>query len=140
MGQFFAGENATTGTDPAAQGDPSFVLLPPVEQWRSNYTLLAAPGIKDNYLGLVIDSAKVASVQVDGVAVTGFATIAGTTFQAKNHPITVGTHTVDVIPKAGISPLPGAGVTVYGFDSYVSYRYTGGLDLGTIVTGINPGG
>ena len=52
--------------------------------------------------------------------------------------VTGGTHTVTVNPKAGITPAPGAGITVYGFDSYVSYGYTGGQDLATLVTGITP--
>ena len=62
--------------------------------------------------------------------------------------------------KAGTQPLPtlistlatplgapdasftedSGGVTVYGYDSYVSYGYTGGLDLQTIVSGVVPGG
>ena len=79
-----------------------------------------------------------AAVDVDGTAVTGFTAIAGTSYQVKNHPVSVGTHTITVTAKPGMAP--GAGVTVYGYDSYVSYGYTGGLDLGTIVTGINPGG
>lgn len=141
VAQFYPGQGQAgfLPTDPA-QGDPSFVLLPPAEQWRSQYTVLAAPGIRDNYLGLAIDTDKVASVLVDGVAVplTGFTAVGSTTYQVKNHPISVGTHTISITAKPG--KVPGAGITVYGYDSYVSYGYTGGLDLGTIVTGINPGG
>ncbi len=146
VGQFFAGEEATKGLDRPAQGDPSFVLLPPVEQWRSSYTVLTAPGTKDNYLGIVVDASKVKSVEVDGAAVpwANFVAItaspAGTDYRVVNHPAATGTHTITVVAKDGVSPLPGAGVTVYGFDSYVSYGYTGGLDLSTIVSGINPGG
>lgn len=139
VGQFFSGQNATTGTDVAQQGDPSFVLLPPIEQWRSSYTVLAAPGIKDNYLGVVFDGSKVLNVTVDGVVISGFTAI-GAAYMAKNHPISVGTHVVEVTPRPGVSGRSGAGVTVYGFDSYVSYGYTGGLDLQSIVSGINPGG
>ncbi|MDP2276550.1 MAG: IgGFc-binding protein [Archangium sp.] len=141
VAQFFPGQGNVSGapTDPQ-QGDPSMVLLPPVEQWRSRYTVLASTGLKDNYLGLTIDGTKVMNVKVDGVIVTGFATIAGTSFQTRNHPVTTGTHTIEVTPLAGQLTLPGAGVTVYGYDAYVSYGYTGGLDLTTIVTGINPGG
>src|SRR5688500_12349994 len=102
MAQFFAGQSATNGSDLADTGDPSFVLLPPVEQWRGNYTVLAATGIRDNYLGLVIDSSKAESVEVDGVKVTGFTSIAGTPFQVKNHPVSIGTHTIQVTPKAGV--------------------------------------
>lgn len=140
VAQFFPGQGSTAGFNPPAQGDPSFVLLPPAEQWRANYTVLAAPGIKDNYLAIAIDDSQVASVEVDGVAVSGFVSIAGSPYKVKNHPVPTGTHTINVAAKPGISPLPGAGVTVYGYDAFVSYGYTGGLDLGTIVTGIDPGG
>lgn len=149
VGQFFAGQDATVGSTRPATGDPSFVLLPPIEQWRGNYTVLTAPGIRDNYVGLVIDSTRVQSVTVDGTAVSGWAAIAGTSFQTVNSPVTNGTHVIAVLPKPVQPPLPdggvfngtpGAGVTVSGFDSYVSYGYTGGLDLQSIVTGINPGG
>ncbi|MFT3707749.1 MAG: IgGFc-binding protein [Archangium sp.] len=141
VAQFFSGQGNTTGapTDPQ-QGDPSMVLLPPIEQWRSRYTVLASTGYKDNYLGLTIDSGKVQTVRVDGATVTGFTTIPGTPFQGVNWPVTTGTHTIEVIPQANQQTLPGAGVTVHGYDAYVSYGYTGGLDLTTIVTGVTPGG
>lgn len=139
VAQMFAGQNATTGPRPD-QGDPSLVLLPPIEQWRSNYTVLTAPGIRDNYLGLVVDDARVSSVTVNGGTVTSWVPITGTSFKVANVPVPIGTHTIQVAAKPGQTTLPGAGVTVYGFDSYVSYGYTGGLDLSTIVSGINPGG
>jgi hypothetical protein len=141
VAQFLPGQGAVTGapTDPK-QGDPSMILLPPVEQWRSRYTVLASTGLEDNYLALTIDGTKVQSVSVDGVVVTGFNAIPGTTFLVKNHPVGTGTHTIQVTPRSGQTTLPGAGVTVYGYDAQVSYGYTGGLDLTTIVTGINPGG
>jgi hypothetical protein len=142
VAQLFAGQNATGGAVRPSQGDPSLILLPPVEQWRSQYTVLTAPGIRDNYLGLVIDESRVLEVRVNGVAVpaANFTAVGTSPFRVSNVPVPVGTHTILVVPRPGQSTLPGAGVTVYGFDSYVSYGYTGGLDLTTIVTGINPGG
>ncbi|MBL8939353.1 MAG: IgGFc-binding protein [Archangium sp.] len=144
VAQIFSSQNATSpvGTTRPAQGDPSLVLLPPIEQWRSQYTVLTAPGTSDNYLGLVIDSSRVQEVRVNGNAVqaSAFTAVGSTPFRVANVPVPVGTHTILVIPIPGQMTLPGAGVTVYGFDSYVSYGYTGGLDLTTIVTGINPGG
>jgi hypothetical protein len=74
------------------------------------------------------------------VPLNTFTKVTGTNYLVKNQPVTVGTHTLLVKPKPGLSAVPGAGVTVYGFDAYVSYGYTGGLDLSTIVTGVNPGG
>lgn len=143
VAQFFAGQGQVNSpplaTDPQ-QGDPSMVLLPPVEQWRSRYTVLASTGFKDNYLGLSLDTAKVAQVRVDGVAISGLTTIAGTTFATVNHPVGTGTHTIEIVPQPNQTSIPGAGVTVHGYDAQVSYGYTGGLDLTTIVTGVNPGG
>ncbi len=143
VAQFFPGEGDTPRrrTRPV-QGDPSLVLLPPVEQWRASYTVLSAPDIKDNYLSIAVDSTKVASVTVDGtsVALTTFTAVSGSSYVVRNYPVSSGVHTIDVVPKMGVNPLPGAGVTVLGYDSYVSYGYTGGLDLQTIVSGINPGG
>ncbi len=142
VGMFLAGQNATSGsgTSAPAQGDPSFILLPPVEQWRDSYTVLAGPGFRDNYVALAVDDTRVGEVRVDGTLVTSFTTIPGTTYKVANHPVTVGTHTVQILPRAGTMALPVGGVIVYGFDSFVSYGYTGGLDLGSIVTGIDPGG
>jgi hypothetical protein len=71
---------------------------------------------------------------------TNFTAVGSTPFKVANVSVPVGTHTILVVPVPGQATLPGAGVTVYGFDDYVSYGYTGGLDLTTIVTGINPGG
>lgn len=140
VAQIFAGQDATTGTTRPAQGDPSLVLLPPVEQWRASYTVLTAPGTRDNYLGIVIDGARVSAVRVDGVTVANWTNLASSTFRIANVPVLVGSHAIDVTPMPNQTSVPGAGVTVYGFDQYVSYGYTGGLDLTTIVTGINPGG
>lgn len=142
VAQIFAGQDATAGTTRPVQGDPSLVLLPPVEQWRTSYTVLTAPGTRDNYLGIVIDGARVATVRVDGnvVPMASFAAIANSTYKVANVPVQVGSHAIAVEPVPNQTSLPGAGVTVYGFDSYVSYGYTGGLDLTTIVTGVNPGG
>lgn len=143
VAQFLPGQGQVTGapTDPQ-QGDPSMILLPPIEQWRTEYTVLASTGLKDNYLGLAIDGARVQEVRVDGTVVplTAFAPIPNTSFRVRNHPVSTGTHTVRVTPLPGQTTLPGAGVTVYGYDAQVSYGYTGGLDLTTIVTGVNPGG
>lgn len=140
VAQVFAGQNATAGSVRPAQGDPSLVLLPPIEQWRARYTVLSSPGTRDNYLGIVIDGARVSQVLVDGVVASGFINIANSTFRVANVPVAVGNHTIEVRPMPNQTQLPGAGVTVYGFDSYVSYGYTGGLDLTTIVTGVTPGG
>lgn len=141
LAQLFPGQGHTSGGP--EQGDPSIILLPPAEQWRSEYTVQAAPGLRDNYLGIVFDEANTSGIEVDGMAIpaSSFITVPGTTtYKAINHPVSVGVHTIRALPKTGANAVPKAGVTVYGFDVFVSYGYTGGLDLNNIVTGINPGG
>ncbi|MBX5482976.1 MAG: IgGFc-binding protein [Myxococcaceae bacterium] len=140
VAQIFAGQDATSGG--AFQGDPSLILLPPVEQWRSEYTVQSAPGLNDNFLAISIDSTRVDSVSVDGVPIpmASFQQVGTTNFFTVNKDVSVGVHTISVTPKSGQVQLPGAGVVVYGYDQYVSYGYTGGLDLGAIVSGIDPGG
>ncbi|MBL8957820.1 MAG: IgGFc-binding protein [Myxococcaceae bacterium] len=145
---FLPGQGPTSSG--VAEGDPSMILLPPIQQWRTNYTVLAGRDFVSNYLGIAVDNTRVLRVEVDGVPVTGLTNaIAGTNYVVKNHAVTGGTHTINVIPRSpqpmqpdggAYTSLPGAGITVYGYDSYVSYGYTGGLDLQSIVTGINPGG
>jgi hypothetical protein len=149
LAQYFVSESAT-GSD--TEGDPSLVLAPPVEQWRSNYSVLAPNTYLHNYLNLTIDGVNAGAcqtcgqVKVDGVVVPAseWTNIPNTTFFAAVHPLCgsaqaacTGSHKIDT----GTNGVPGAavGVVVYGYDSYVSYGYTGGLDLQTI-TVIQPGG
>jgi hypothetical protein len=137
VAQFESGEDATISEDPtqpfnlsfhAAEGDPDMILLPPVEQWKGNYTLLSAPGFKDNYLGIVIDMSNTSGVKVDGVQVSNLSQIPGTNYFAANVSVSNGTHLVQAM--TGTSTVgPYAGVIVYGYDQYCSYGYTGGLDL-----------
>jgi hypothetical protein len=111
-----------------SEGDPAMIMLPPEEQWRSSYQLLAAPGFTSNYLALVMDQSTAASVDVDGVRVTGFMAIAGTNYAVANVPVANGGHSIRVHPVWNNQPGT-AGVTVYGYDYYTAYGYTGGLDL-----------
>lgn len=141
-GLFKGGTVSGQGTQPSEFG---FVVsnhssLDGVAWATSPWPVLSATDIKDNYLGLTIDDAKVLTVQVDGnpVAAGSFSALVGTTYKAANLPVAAGVHTVVVTPKTGVTSGVGAGVTVYGFDNYVSYGYTGGLDLATIVSGISP--
>ena len=62
--------------------------------------------------------------ELDGAAVTGFATIGGTGYAVKHVLLSNagnGNHTL--VSDTAI------GVTVYGYGQYTSYWYPGGLDL-----------
>ncbi|MGC4115035.1 MAG: IgGFc-binding protein [Myxococcales bacterium] len=122
LSQYFTGEGANTG---AIEGDPSLVLVPPVEQWRKSYNLLASPTFVHNYLSLVTRSAA-PQIQIDGKAIATFSptqeTIGGSSpYYVFKVPVTGGSHLVTAQADLG--------ATVYGYDSYVSYGYTGGLSF-----------
>jgi hypothetical protein len=133
-------------------GDPSLRLLPSIEQWRSDYVLLTP----DKYVFdfLVITAPFGAEVFVDGLPVDGRVCETGpadglTDSERKQNPPFVSYRCQlsfpvvlpDATPPNNV--LPGRqddgvhrvqsdypiAVLVYGFDSYVSYAYTGGTEL-----------
>jgi hypothetical protein len=132
LSQYFTGEEANSGS---AEGDPSLVLTPPIEQWRTSYNVLTAPTLVHNYLSLVTQSAT-PGIFIDGLALNS-ANFPGMDSRAIN-----GQFPVYVVPVKGgahqIKSTAKVGVTIYGYDSYVSYGYTGGLDL-VQITQIIPG-
>jgi PKD repeat protein len=107
--------------------DPFMVVIPPFEQYFTSY-VVAAPdsGFRDNFLNLVVPSDGVSSVTLDGQPIEGssFRAIPGSGYSAAGVRVEPGTHRVK-------SALP-VGVTVYGFDDYDSYGYTGGAGAGAI--------
>jgi hypothetical protein len=138
VGQFFAGQDATTGTTRTVQGDPSFISLPAVEQWRASTSVVSPPGFRDSYLSLSIDDTVVESVRVDGVLVTSFVTMAGASYKVATVPVGPGLHRVEATPRTGVSSRAGVGVTVYAFDQYVSYGYAGPTDLAVLTPALGP--
>ncbi len=100
-------------------GDPSMALAIPTEQFRSSYVFLAPETYNDSLMNLIAPSG--ATVVLDGELVSGFSPIEGTTMSRTARPIRGGVHTIE-----GTAPF---GILVYGFGSYTSYFYPGGLDL-----------
>ena len=90
--QFFPGQGAS-GTG-AGQGDPSMTVLTPAEQYVPGGTFATPPGVTDASVQLTWDSAAVTSVFVDGVPVTAFEGIGGSTFRLANLAVSNGTHVV----------------------------------------------
>ncbi|MGC4114658.1 MAG: IgGFc-binding protein [Myxococcales bacterium] len=129
LSQFFTGEAANVGS---VEGDPSIILTPPVEQWRTSYNVLTSPTLVHNYLSLVTQSAT-PGIRIDGKDVSTF---------GPTQEFITGGFAVFKVPVAGgahsITSKAKVGVTIYGYDSYVSYGYTGGLDL-LRITQIVPG-
>ena len=104
--------------------DPFMMLISPTEQFQPSYTVTtpaASPVAFTNYLSVVAQSADTASCRVDGASVTTFQAIVGTTYSGAKVPVAIGTHNL-----ACSSPFA---TYTYGFASYDSYGYPGGLGI-----------
>ncbi len=119
VGQDYAGIS-TGGTE--GNGDPAFSLAIPTEQFRTDYDFLAPLTYIISYVNITAPSG--ATVTLDGAPVSGFREVGGTGFATARVEITGGAHHIE-----GGSPF---GIVVYGFGSYTSYMYPGGLDFEAI--------
>lgn len=115
LGQYMAGQDAGAGT-----GDPSMSITPPVEQYRTDYIFL----VPTNYNGgnfVNITAPAGTSVSLDGNPVGGFVPVGSGKYVVAKISVGAGTHTI-------VADKP-VGITVHGYDQYVSYAYPGGLNL-----------
>lgn len=135
LGQYLAAQDApepNVGGVPQAGdagiGDPAFMLGIPVQQYRTDFVILVPAEYELNYVNIVAPTG--ATVEIDGAEIeAGFFEPVGTgTYSVYRKMLQPGAHTIT-------SSEP-AGVIVYGYDNYVSYGYTGGLDLAEINKGI----
>ena len=116
VGQDYAG--ISTAGD-MGEGDPAFSLGIPTEQFRTSYSFLAPTTYTRSYVNVTAPTG--ATVTLDGSPVSGFTAVGGTGFSVGRVMITGGQHNIS-------SDQP-FGIVVYGFGSYTSYMYPGGLDF-----------
>lgn len=119
VAQFLVGQNYTNQDNDQGYGDPSLSLIPPSDQFRSDYTILAPQSYDLHFINIAYRNG--AQIQIDG------------------NPIPEGTHigqgswrSTSIEVGGGVHQLSGSdafGVWVYGFGRYTSYMYPGGLDL-----------
>jgi hypothetical protein len=107
--------------------DPFMMLIPPFEQFLASYTITTpASGFSINYVNIVAPASAVGSLTLDGVPVAAglFQPIGASGYSGAQVPVSLGSHTLS-------SPLP-FGLFSYGYDSFDSYGYPGGLALGQV--------
>ena len=146
VGQFLASEqapdpnvNGVPQPGDAGTGDPAFILLVPAEQFRQDYVFLAPNKYELDYITIVVPEearvwfdckeikpadieANCDPIEVDDFELFGTGEYATTKFKVAD-----GVHRVYADQPIGVS--------VYGYDQYVSYGYPAGLnivDLGLI--------
>jgi hypothetical protein len=122
VGQNYLGFN-TIGSSPFAVGDPAMSLIAPTAQYRSSYEFLAPDTYSQSYIGVAIPIGG--QVYLDDGPITGMLTTSTTTMMRTGQlRISTGSHSI-----RGDRPF---GLYVYGFGSYTSYMYPGGLDFRSI--------
>lgn len=106
-------------------GDPAFFLVPPEEQYRSDYSFLTPATYFVSYLTVLIQPGFTVSLDGQELDLTQFDyEILPERNIARAHiPVEPGPHFVE-----SQNQIP-FGIIVYGYDDYVSYAFTGGLDL-----------
>ena len=110
--------------------DPFMMIIPPIEQYRFSYTIstpASSPVSFSSYVGIIVDSGEESGIRLDGVTLpspTIWNDIPGQKLKGTTISIVTGAHTVQ-----HVSPIVKFGLTVYGFASYDSYGYPGGLQL-----------
>ncbi len=131
IGKFTVGQNYWT-TSYDEMGDPAFGLVVPVEQYRSEYTFTTPPSITVNYVNVIaqipVDTQDFIMVDGSPITATQYTPIGSTGYGVAQINVTSsGTNGSHYI----VAPSPNVkfGIEVYGFASYTSYLYPGGLDL-----------
>jgi hypothetical protein len=107
------------------QSDPFMMVVPPIQQFRQNYTLstpAAAPVAFNNFINLVVETPDIGSCTIDGGPFTAaFSPIGASGFSGAQESVSIGSHVLSC-------PSP-FGVYSYGFGPFDSYGYPAGLRL-----------
>ena len=105
----------------ANAGDPALGTMPPTNHWRQAYEFLVPATYEDNYVNLV--SRIGARIYLDDQELLEWALIDETPFQVHRAHLQPGEHSVYSDSGGAFS------LVAYGYASYTSYLYPGGLDL-----------
>jgi hypothetical protein len=103
----------------ATIGDPAMGSGIPWSQVRRDYDILVPSTYTENFVNVVAPTG--ASVLLDGTAVTGFTAIGSTGYEVARVGVAAGGHHLESTQTFGI--------TAYGYASYTSYLYPGGLNF-----------
>lgn len=109
--------------------DPFMMLIPPTEQFLNRYTFSTpATGFSANFVNVVIPSGAVDTLRLDGASLNTalFSPIGTSGFSGAQLPIALGSHNL-----TSTNDVP-FGIYVYGFASYDSYGYPGGMSFAAI--------
>lgn len=127
VGGFISGHESTgLGGFGRKAGDPSMFILPPIEQFRRSYSFVSPPTYASPYVTIVADPD--APVVLDGRNIQRKNRLERRLVELGNQSWEV----FNVAVESGVHRLESEapfGIVVYAYDDYVSYAFTGGLDL-----------
>ena len=123
---FLVGQEATAppGSSPFGQraGDPAMFLLPTDQQFRRDYVFLTPDTYFVDYVTVITEATNEIILNDAPLDLTGALPIPNSNFVYKHIELTQdGTQNL-----LGASPF---GIIVYAYDDFVSYAFTGGINL-----------
>jgi uncharacterized protein (TIGR02145 family) len=122
LAQYAKGEWCSGGTT----GDPFMMLIPPEEQFLTNYTVINVSGFTTHWVNVAAPDYAVGYIYQDGTLIPAgaFTQIGTTSYYGAQRSVTQGSHTFN-----SLYPF---GVFVYGWGSANSYGYPGGCSLSPV--------
>lgn len=106
-------------------GDPAITFIPPIAQYRTNYTFLTPGTYTWDMITVVAPLGGWGSIELDGAALPAATELGFAGLGAARFLIADGPHDIR-------SASTKFGIEVYGYDCRISYAYPGGLRLGEI--------
>ena len=109
-------------------GDPLMMMIPPREQFLTNYTIVSVAGYTTHWVNVAAPDYALGTIYQDGVLIPNgaFTLIPGTNYYGAQRSVVQGSHTFT-------STYP-FGVFVYGWNNTDSYGYPGGCSLSPVGT------
>lgn len=116
--------------------DPFMMIIPPFQQYLDSYTFATpASGFSGNFFTSAVADEGVSGMKLNGAPLNpaSFSPIGTTGFSAGGFPISINS-SYNILNSDGYP----SGLYVYGFGSYDSYGFPGGLSLISINPGSGP--
>ena len=114
-------------------GDPFMMIIPPIEQFTNNYLVESFTIFTSNYVTMYVSSEffQAAQILLDNSIVSGWQKVVCSNGEVCGHisrtSVSTGAHSISHQNSSAV-----LGVSVYGFGSFSSYGYPGGMRLSPI--------
>ena len=127
VAQYAKGMTCSGGTI----GDPFMMIIPPREQFLTQYTVTTVSGFTSHWVNLVASELSLGTINEDGILIPSsvFTPIGSSGFYGTQRSITQGSHVY-----TSAHPF---GTFVYGWNTADSYGYAGGMSLSPVATVTN---